>query len=421
MEVQQAASGSSQRIPRPVKVPGPEVEASPAKKVRAAPEMPVISYPTPSPRQSFRVHIRPTVQFDITKLHSKTIQRVIDSTLGTTGYQGFVSHRASNSVTVHLATLEDAKKMCTVIQIPVSSEEYVPVQTYFASGPSTQRCVVYDLDLTDSPETVARELISATHTVLAARRMGNHGTFLITLQGPDTLPERFYYNGCIVRPKQYKPRPVHCYKCYRAGHLQSFCPNGANPDLLTATGEPKFRCGLCKTNDHDITSSQCPKKKRKSYQSRTTPLTMHNRFAALSPELSDERSEDVEPLTDHTHHKSSYATTLKTARNKKRMQPTFTADEFPELEHCTRQQDDIDQQIAMLAAQIEKLRQKKARIAELRKTRSDRQTETPACSTPAMVVNVAKCKPAANTTVWEAVLDTLAQLTHLIQNCLHNG
>ncbi|KAH9378700.1 hypothetical protein HPB48_015789 [Haemaphysalis longicornis] len=206
-------------------------DAPPHKKVRATPNaLTAIAptwnsltavYPTPPLRRSFRVHNKPTTRFDVTMIPLTSEQRVIYRCLGTQGYQGFVIHKVSNSITIHLTTLDEANKICGITSIPISTDINVTVQSFFASGPNIQRCVLYDLDENDSPATILRELRSPTHEVLGVRRMGNSRTHLVIVRGSSTIPKSFYYNSFVVHPKPFWPRAMYCYRCFKQGHQHS--------------------------------------------------------------------------------------------------------------------------------------------------------------------------------------------------------
>ncbi|KAG0430410.1 hypothetical protein HPB47_022716 [Ixodes persulcatus] len=308
-----------------------------------------LPYPTPSPDRSFRVHIRSTVRFDVTAVPTKCIQHVIDQCLGTRGFQGFVVHKASSTITVHLASIEDANKICAISRIPINADNQFSVQAYFASGPKVQRCVVYGLDPTDSCATIIQDLKSQTHTVLAVRRMGR----------PHSLSEKFYYNGCIARPKLYRPRAVYCYQCYQLGHLQKYCPKATvNPERTTPEVQPRYRCGLCKTNDHKITSSKCPTKQRASARARGRLKAVS---APLIPELAEETA---------LKGSSSYAAALKRPGKKGRQSADPSSGNPPEATGIPVTQDELDTEIAQLSRQIELLRQRKARVTARRKERA---------------------------------------------------
>lgn len=393
-------------------------ENPPAKKVRATPlAQGASSYPTPLPQHSFRVHIKPEVQYDITSVPTRYIQREIDLRLNTIGYQGFVSHRASNHITVHLANMEDVVKICGITQIPIDPQQHVNVQAYFASGPNVQRCVAYNLDKHEPPETVANDLRSTTHTVLAARRMGNNGTFLLTVQGPQTLPEKFYYNGCLIRPKEYRPRRLYCYRCFREGHIQKACPQDqAALGQLPEKTQLIYTCGLCKSDDHDITSPKCPAKRRRNAMPThqfKTPVTF-NRYSALTSDAEYE-AEELDQGEDLT---LTYSEIAKTPRRSKRHRLPPFQEEFPVLEERYPPSEDIDKQIEQMARQLEQLKQRRARVTERREKaamdeRSPRNTGERGQSRQDNIQRP-KSTP-TNDTLWAAVLDTLGKLTQLIQ------
>ncbi|KAG0428731.1 hypothetical protein HPB47_024290 [Ixodes persulcatus] len=310
--------GASQHSSCPTWTADDTLEIPPPKKVKAAPVPSISPYPTPSPDRSFRVHIRPTVRFDVTAVPTKCIQHVIDQCLGTRGYQGFGVHKASNTITVHLASIEDADKICAISRIPINADNQLSVQAYFASGPNVQRCVVYGLDPTDPCATIIQDLKSQTHTVLAVRRMGASMTYLVTVQGAQTLPEKFYCKGCIVRPKLYRP-----------------------PEGLSPCARPP--------------------------QSVSAPLIVYNSFQALE---SAENTQPEEAEETALKGSSSYAAALKRPGKKGRQSADPSSGNPPEPTGIPVIQDDLDTEIAQLSRQIELLRQRKARVAARRKERA---------------------------------------------------
>ncbi|KAH9366459.1 hypothetical protein HPB48_022234 [Haemaphysalis longicornis] len=406
----------------------------PTKKVRATPDAstapapPCSSsrtavYPTPPPDRSFRVHIKPTTRFDVTTIPVKLVQQVIDRCLGTQGYQGFVIHKVSNTITVHLASLDDVNKVCGITSIPISSDGTVTVQSYFASGPNVQRCVLYDLDPNDSPATILRELRSPTHEVLAVRRMGKSRTYLVTVQGSSTIPERFYYNGCVLHPQPYRPRVMYCYRCFKLGHQQNYCPKATvDPERINADGKPRYRCGLCKADDHEITSTKCPTKQRATARARrressSVRVPLSNRFQVLEPIECSAVEDPEEPVSTGV----SYSQILKKADPKKHRPPKHTPNDNWEFTEYALVDEDLDAQIAQLSKQLETLRQRKARVAGLRKERAATHALQGSQSVPLrMRVNAQKTTP-SDTAIWTVILETLSNLTQLIQDSLYHG
>ncbi|KAG0416857.1 hypothetical protein HPB47_006084, partial [Ixodes persulcatus] len=413
----QAPSGSGNTVKRthqdPMFQKDMEKLEEPTKRVRATPGNPSSPYPTPSPSQSYRVHIRPLARHDITSVPTKRIQQVIDRCLGTTGYKGYAVYKSTNSITVHLASLTDAQKMCTLTVIPLSEDQQLPVHSYFASGPNIQKCVIYGIDPEDTPETICHELTSHSHTVLTTRFMGKSRTCLVTVQGPERLPERFFYYGRVLHPKPYLPRAIFCYRCYKQGHMQAFCPQrNIDPERTTPEGQPRYRCGLCKSDDHDMTATNCPMKQKATARLRQTVRTIgqtvptYNRYQLL-----DNASEG--PLEENTSGSQQplYSTVLK--RNKR---PRGRPQQQAEVPH--QPEDDIDAQIEALSRELERLRRHKELVTARRQKTG---TTLPASSGETSAQTTAPHhSQKAPQVVWTAILERLTEMTRLIEDCLHH-
>lgn len=119
-----------------------------------------------------------------------------------TEYERVERRKTTNVMTPHLASLEHFYAYTH----PAKPGGILSVQACFASGPNTHIGVLYELDRESYTETVVREPFSSIHTVMAARRRRNNGTILVTAQDTRSLTEMFYYSGCNVRPKKYKPK-----------------------------------------------------------------------------------------------------------------------------------------------------------------------------------------------------------------------
>ncbi|KAH7937238.1 hypothetical protein HPB49_009272 [Dermacentor silvarum] len=117
--------------------------------------------------------------------------------------------------------MELVYKLQELQQIQVSEECVLPVQAYIASGTDLRRYVVNSVDHDEEPEKLLQEQSCPTHRVVAARYLGSGRTCLITLQGPNSTPERILYYGCVLRPRPFKPSVVHCYFCFKQGHMKS--------------------------------------------------------------------------------------------------------------------------------------------------------------------------------------------------------
>ncbi|KAH7966491.1 hypothetical protein HPB49_016852 [Dermacentor silvarum] len=140
--------------------------------------------------------------------------------------------------------------------------------------------------------------------------MSKSGTCLVTVQGHLTPPEKMYYYGCILRTRPFKPAVIFCYGCYKKGHMKASCPyTQADADMDTTAGS-NFLCGLCKSDDHDITSPQCPtkrnatrelrhKRQQSNDQDHSGVLQLNNRFEILADlETDDSYVAEVTPSTE---------------------------------------------------------------------------------------------------------------------------
>lgn len=78
-------------------------------------------------------------------------------------------------------------------------------------------CAIYNLDKHEPLETAANDHRPTTYTVPVDRRMGNNETLLVTVQAPQTLPEKVYYNGCLIHPEEYGDRKFCCFRCFKEG------------------------------------------------------------------------------------------------------------------------------------------------------------------------------------------------------------
>lgn len=198
--------------------------------------------------------------------------------------------------------------------------------------------------------------------------------------------------------------------------MQAFCPQRTiDPEKLTPEGQPRYRCGLCKSDEHDMTSTNCPTKQKATIRIRkaipkTTIVTTHNRYEVLAEEpemlLAEEEKAPETQL---------YSSVLKRGK-----QSQTKKQKLPEpLHQSDDDHDDIDARIDALAREIERLRKhKELVILRRQKIGPTRDASTTANAT---VTPGSRPAPQVNQAVWTAVLDQLAQLTLLIQNCLHHG
>ncbi|KAH7974237.1 hypothetical protein HPB49_012542 [Dermacentor silvarum] len=161
---------------------------------------------------------------DISVVPSKCKQAALDACLHTTGFRGFSIHRQTNTASVGILSLDAVSRLQMLKQIVPPDGKPTPVQSYLASGVDLHRYVVAGVDLKEDEDTLPKELFCPQHTIVAARHMGKSGTYLVTVQGPLTQPEKMYYYGCKVRPSLFKPAVIFCNDCCKKGHMKPSCP-----------------------------------------------------------------------------------------------------------------------------------------------------------------------------------------------------
>ncbi|KAH7945933.1 hypothetical protein HPB49_017181 [Dermacentor silvarum] len=259
-----AAHTSAKRMTEPSSLPA-DGNAAPAapKRFRSSQGLPPPPTHTPpvSPMTSwYKVVIKPRARYDMSTLPNRTIQAALDACLEKSIFQGFALHKPTNTVSVWVPTMAPVYKLQELQQIQVSEEWVLPVQAYLAIGTDLRRYVVHGVDHDEEPEKILQELSCPTLRVVAARYLGSGRTCLITLQGPNSPPERTLHYGCVLRPRPFKPSVVYCYSCFKQGHKNSSCPFPPKDDNMEPDPSASFRCGLCQTNDNDITSPTCPTK-----------------------------------------------------------------------------------------------------------------------------------------------------------------
>ncbi|KAH7932253.1 hypothetical protein HPB51_029394 [Rhipicephalus microplus] len=318
--------------------------ATPASKQECPTPAAVVS---PGTESKYKVVVKPRECFDVSKLSNRLLQSAFDACLNTTAFQDFLIHHPTYSVSVWVRSLEDVDRLTQLRTLPVTAECTVQVQAYLSSGSDLRRYVVSGVDPGESEEGLVAALTCSTHKIVTARYMGRGRTCLVTLQGPQTPPRRITYYGCILQFHLYKPGVVHCYRCFRTGHMRNSCPQPADTSM-ECTGTRTYKCGLCQTDDHDITSKDCPVKHKalkacrqsKHHQrsvkqeERCADIPTSNRFELLS--LSEE---DTPALAEPDN--ACYEAPPFSGAN--RVQPAV---KMPKLSVTTDDLAKLDQQIA---------------------------------------------------------------------------
>ncbi|KAH7968117.1 hypothetical protein HPB52_005850 [Rhipicephalus sanguineus] len=258
-----------------------------------------------------------------------------------------IQHPSTNTVSVWLPSLDAVRRLQQLKQIVPPVGQHVLVQAYLASGVDLRRYVVAGVD---------------------------------PWHGPLAAPEMYYY-GCVLRPRPLKPAVIFCCGCYRKGHMKASCPNTQSDADMDATAGSNFRCGLCKCDDHDITSPQCPtkrnatrefrhKRQQSSHLGGASVLHLNNSFEILA---------DLEPNDSHvteatsSTEKKSFSAAVKEPR--KKLSPTNSALPASQMETP----DDLvslDTRLALLQQEIDYLRCRRELLAKRTASSSTPQHDT---------------------------------------------
>lgn len=320
---------------------------------------------------------------------SRFIQAAVATCLNVPGFRGFAVHKPTNTISVWVPSLDLATKLQTLNNIQVSQTDSVQVQAYLAAGTDLKRYVISGVDYGETPEQLRQELSCSTHEVVAVRYMGTSRTCLVTLRGPPSPPDRIVYYGCILRPRPFKPSVVYCYSCYRQGHMKSSCPYPPKENPEEATTSQTFRCGLCKSNDHDITSRKCPTKLEANKKVRERRLKrserhaeapvlekvpIYNRYAALTPLEEDFPEAEPEPSTMMT-----YSSAVKMSRARRRRSPPVQ-EQLPLTD--LDEDSEIESRLDTLEKEIQRLKERRAILQRRRASTRLTDTQTTNVSVP---------------------------------------
>lgn len=190
---------------------------------------------------------------------------------------------------------------------------------------------------------------------------------------------------------------------------------------------PTYKCGLCQTDDHDITSKDCPVKQKAikarrqrrrrersaTQEERDADIPTSNRFELLSP--SEEDTLALEQPDNTYFGGPAYSTVLK--RGKKRAQQATST---PELTDTTA--DDLvklDQQIAQLQMEVKRLTQRRVILARPAGPTTTREKDAP-CAASVPESPCTSASPQAKLTPAELLHFVARQLQELSNVLLAN-
>ncbi|KAH7978729.1 hypothetical protein HPB49_006556 [Dermacentor silvarum] len=131
------------------------------------------------------------------------------------------------------------------------------VTAYVAAEAQHARCVVHGLPK-DIPDDHLLSIIGTEdRQILAARRLGQSETILLTVKG-DTVPKEVKMGLWLTKTQPFRPRAVQCTICFTIGHLADF-PPAQRPDRTAH--ECEVRCFNCE-GPHGARDPRCPKKQQ---------------------------------------------------------------------------------------------------------------------------------------------------------------
>lgn len=188
---------------------------------------------------------------------------------GIDNMEGYTVHRNEKANAIAITTRDPlmVEKLLQVREIR-KGEETLPLQPYKALAGNQCRGVIYlpGQGNTVTPESLREDIDCRDHKVAAARPIGAKGnTILVTFEGR-VLPKKVRYMCEVLDVREYRPRPLVCFRCHGIGHKMDVCPRGS------------ARCGTC-GSEHDgmegcaqapkcvncggahlATSNECPKR-----------------------------------------------------------------------------------------------------------------------------------------------------------------
>ncbi|KAG0422879.1 hypothetical protein HPB47_001327 [Ixodes persulcatus] len=140
-------------------------------------------------------------------------------------------------------------------------------------------------------ESLQADIVCKSHKVVAARPMGPKGnTILVTFEGR-VLPKKASYMSEVLNVREYRPRPLVCFRCHAIGHKVDVCPRdtarcgtcGSEHDGMEGCAQtPKCRnCG----GAHVATSEDCPQRAIPSRRNNQKPTAGKDQGQEQPPPL----------------------------------------------------------------------------------------------------------------------------------------
>ncbi|KAH9363694.1 hypothetical protein HPB48_002027 [Haemaphysalis longicornis] len=185
-------------------------------------------FPTTAPRQATFTTVHVVLKFlDNTNLFALNFAHLCHAILQTAGLaklernNTFIKLRASQNLLAIDTYCHTAVQKIISMQEVLINGKYYGVRSYVANDPSNARGVIHRI-FTDVPDETLRAAFHIPgRKILAARRLGNTNTILITVEGRN-LPRHatFFYVVYRIFPQQ--PQSKQCHPCHAIGHRPMF-------------------------------------------------------------------------------------------------------------------------------------------------------------------------------------------------------
>ncbi|KAH7953275.1 hypothetical protein HPB49_006703 [Dermacentor silvarum] len=212
------------------------------------------------------------------------------------------------------------------------------VTAYVAAEAQHARCVVHGLPK-DIPDDQLLPIISIEDRhILAARRLGQSETILLTVKGA-TVPKEVKMGLWLTKTQPFRPRAVQCTICFTIGHRADVCPTAHEFTRCETCGqqfppaqrpdqtahECEVRCFNCE-GPHGARDPRCPKKQQ------ADKLT---RLAAERRRLNATSKDSGQPQNGQTSQSIATNPPKKTTKTTPRYHST-TALKLYEIRHRTQ-------------------------------------------------------------------------------------
>lgn len=224
------------------------------------------STPTSHPTQT--VVLRSIGKKEVNSFTGKEIQEAVKKA-GIQNLDGYAVHRNEKANTIAITTRDPLmlEKLLQVKEIRKGEDTHA-LQPYKALAGNQCRGVIYLLGQgnTVTPESLQADITCKGRKIASARPIGTKGnTVLVTFEGK-ILPKKVTYMCEVLNVREYRPRPLVCFRCHTIGHKMDVCPRsaarcgtcGSEHDAMeTCSRSPQ--CVNC-SGAHLATSNDCPKR-----------------------------------------------------------------------------------------------------------------------------------------------------------------